>query len=137
MHTIKAVMVATLGSWTADDANYYGYFAGRGLASRLVLDGNGDVMAEEDIDGQPVVTDEDVVPLVDEMVAAHPAFSADGAKGLLAETGYEGLFGEHDLSDAAARGRVRRLVTALRATRLGYREPHLWPHRPWAGIHSR
>src|SRR3954449_8350281 len=52
-----------------DDVNYYGYFAGRGLASRLVLDEEGLVKAEQDVNGEPVVTDQDVVPLVDEMVA--------------------------------------------------------------------
>ena len=99
-----------------DDVNYYSYFAGRGLASRLVLDEAGRVKAEQDITGAPVVTEDDVVPLVDEMVAAHPEFSADGAKGLLAVTGYEGLFGEHDLSDPAARHRITALAAALRAT---------------------
>ena len=99
-----------------DDVNYYAYFDGRGLPSRLVLNEQGSVAAEYDeLDG-PVINDDDVVPIVDEMVAAHPEFSADGAKGLLAVTGYEGLFGEHDLNDPAARARVRRLVAELRAT---------------------
>jgi peptidoglycan/xylan/chitin deacetylase (PgdA/CDA1 family) len=52
---------------------------------------------------------------VDEAVAAHPELSADGAKGLLAVTGYEGLFGEHDLSGPAARARVKVLAAALRS----------------------
>jgi len=95
-----------------DDVNYYAYFAGRGLAQRLVVDPSGNVKAE--YGGQ--LTDEDVVPLVDEEVAKHPEFSADGAKGVLAVTGYEGLFGEHDLTDPAARDRVRALVARLRAT---------------------
>ena len=99
-----------------DDVNYYGYFAGRGLATRLVVDERGRVEAEEHVAGGSVLTDDDVVPLVDEMVAAHADFSADGAKGLLALTGYEGLFGEHDLSDPSARDRVTSLVAALRAT---------------------
>jgi len=95
-----------------DDANYYAYFTGRGLAQRLVLDPSGNVEAEYD----GTLTDEDVVPLVDEEVAKHPEFSADGAKGVVAVTGYEGLFGEHDLTDPAARARVRALVERLRAT---------------------
>lgn len=98
-----------------DDANYYAYFHGRGLASRLVVDATGRVEAEYDGTTGPRLTDEDVVPLVDEAVAAHPALSADGAKGLIAETGYEGLFGEHDLADPSARARVRALAGALRA----------------------
>ena len=99
-----------------DDANYYAYFGGRGLASRLVLDSDGQVEAEYDGPTGPTVTDQDVVPLVDEAVAAHPELSADGAKGLIAETGYEGLFGEHDLGDLAAHARIRALVARLRDT---------------------
>jgi hypothetical protein len=99
-----------------DDVNYYSYFAGRGLASRLVLDQDGNVKAEYADAAGIRLTDDDVVPLVDEMVAAHPEFSAQGARGVLGVTGYEGLFGEHDLTQPAARGRVRALVARLRGT---------------------
>lgn len=98
-----------------DDVNYYAYFNGRGLARRLVLDDTGKVMAEYADRTGTHFTDEDVVPLVDAEVARHPEFSAGGAKGLLALTGYEGLFGEHDVADPAVRTRVRELATALRA----------------------
>ena len=99
-----------------DDVNYYAYFNGRGLARRLVLDPAGDVRAEVRDRHGLHLTSEDVVPLVDEFVAAHPDFSAAGAKGVLAVTGYEGLLGEHDLRDQLARARVRALVARLRAT---------------------
>lgn len=99
-----------------DDANYYHYFAGRGLASRLVLDRKGDVRAEYKDNTGAHVTTRDLVSLVDRAVAKHPEFSADGAKGLLALTGYEGLFGEHHLHHRSARGRVRALAARLRAT---------------------
>jgi hypothetical protein len=99
-----------------DDVNYYAYFDGRGLADRLVLDGSGNVRAEFRDNAGVHLTDDDVVPLVDEEVAQHPEFSADGAKGVLGLTGYEGLFGEHDLHDPVARGRLRALVQRLRAT---------------------
>jgi hypothetical protein len=95
-----------------DDVNYYDYFAGRGLASRLVVDASDDVRAEFP-DG---VSNDDLVPLVEAEVAAHPEFSAEGAKGVLGLTGYQGLFGEHDLSDPAAARRVRALVARLRGT---------------------
>ena len=74
-----------------DDVNYYHYFNGRGLADRLVLHAG---TVEAELPGGRL-TDEDVVPLVDAEVARHPEFSADGAKGMLVVTGYEGLFGEH------------------------------------------
>jgi hypothetical protein len=99
-----------------DDVNYYAYFNGRGLADRLVLDVNGNVRAEVRDRSGVHLTDDDVVPLVDAEVAKHPEFSADGAKGVLALTGYEGLFGEHNLQDPMARARVRAIVQRLRAT---------------------
>jgi hypothetical protein len=93
-----------------DDANYYRYFEGRGLARRLVLDARGRIRAQLD-DGR--LTDQDVVPLVDAEVAAHPAFSAEGAKGLLAETAFEGLLGERDAGTPRGRARLAPLVAAL------------------------
>ena len=95
-----------------DDVNYYDYFTGRGLADRLVLDSRGEVVAQAGVR----LTRQDVVPLVEDEVRAHPEFSADGAKGVLALTGYQGLFGEHDLTDPVARERVRALADRLRAT---------------------
>jgi|SRR5690348_3305931 len=94
-----------------DDVNYYKYFDGRGLARRLMLDPEGRIRAE--LPG-PIRSTEDVVTMVDRAVRTHPEFSADGAKGVLALTGYEGLFGEHDLTQPAARQRVLALARALR-----------------------
>ena len=95
-----------------DDANYYRYFRGEGLARRLVLDPVGEVRAE--LPGGALST-ADVVPLVDAMVAQHPEFSAEGAKGVLALTGFEGLLGERDPELSAAHRRVARLADRLRA----------------------
>jgi hypothetical protein len=76
-----------------DDVNYYDYSRSRGLGWRLVLDAHGQVKVEEH-DGRTVrLTDNDLVPIVDEFVARHPDFSANGAKGVLAVTGYEGILG--------------------------------------------
>lgn len=100
-----------------DDLNYYSYFDGRGLAARLVLTPAGDVNVEVvEPDGSRRVTDQDLIPLVDEFVARRPEFSAQGAKGLLGLTAYEGLFGEHDLDRLAARARIEALVARLTAT---------------------
>ncbi|MBA3233732.1 MAG: polysaccharide deacetylase family protein [Propionibacteriales bacterium] len=98
-----------------DDVNYYRYFAGRGLASRLVVNGTGKVRAACDDDLGTRLTDDDVVPLVEQAVARHPEFSADGAKGVLALTGYEGLPGGHGVGRSPrARARVRVLADQLR-----------------------
>jgi hypothetical protein len=104
-----------------DDVNYYVYEHGRGLGSRLVLAGGAVKVEEPDGHGGAKVTDDDLVPLVDEFVAAHPDFSAEGARGVLAPTGFEGLLGER-VEDATApalaqrRARVRALAAALKAT---------------------
>jgi hypothetical protein len=99
-----------------DDVNYYRYFEGHGLARRLVLDSHGAVLAEvRDRNGTHLST-QDLVPLVEAEVSRHPEFSAQGAKGVLAETGYEGLFGEHRLDAPAARARVSALAGRLRET---------------------
>jgi len=104
-----------------DDVNYYRYEHGRGLGTRLVLAGGAVKVEEPDGRGGTEVTDDDLVPLVDEFVAAHPDFSAEGARGVLAPTGYEGLFGERVEQSAAPdlgqrRARVRALAAALRST---------------------
>ncbi len=104
-----------------DDVNYYSYEHGRGLGSRLVL-ANGAVKVEEpERRGGAKVTDHDLVPMVDEFVAAHPDFSAEGARGVLAPTGFEGLLGERVEESAAPdlarrRARVRTLAAALTST---------------------
>jgi hypothetical protein len=99
-----------------DDVNYYDYFDGRGLADRLVLDPQGAVRAEFHDRNGAHLTSDDVVPLVDAEVEKHPEFSADGAKGVLAVTGYQGLFGEHNLADAGTRERVKALVARLQVS---------------------
>jgi hypothetical protein len=106
-----------------DDVNYYRYFDGRGLAARLVL-AAGRVRAEL-AGGQ--LTDDDVVPLVEAEVRRHPEFSAGGAKGVLAVTGYEGLFGEHHPNRPAARARLKALAQWLTAH--GWTiASHTWGH---------
>jgi hypothetical protein len=106
-----------------DDVNYYRYFDGRGLAARLVLDGD---RVRAELPGG-ALTDDEVVPLVEAEVARHPEFSADGAKGVLAVTGYEGLFGEHQPGRAAARSRLIALAQWLH--RHGWTiASHTWGH---------
>ena len=85
--------------------NYFGYMIdgnedgtpdkdGAGFASRLVVDDNGDIKAEMvDSNGQTVVGDYDLVPILEAFIKAHPDFSYRGSRATLAVTGYEGIFG--------------------------------------------
>jgi hypothetical protein len=85
-----------------DDVNYYDYERPRGLGWRLVLDGDGRVEVEVHDATGVRVTDDDIVPIVDRFVEEHPEFSADGAKGIVAVTGYQGVFGERVQNTGAA-----------------------------------
>lgn len=77
-----------------DDVSYYHYMDGDGFASRMVLDKNGNVKCEyKEDDGSVSVGDYDMVPLLDSFVKKHPDFSYRGRKGILAMTGYNGVFG--------------------------------------------
>lgn len=77
-----------------DDVSYYHYMDGDGMASKLVLDKDGEVKNEyiED-DGSISVGDYDMVPRIDTFVKQHPDFSYKGAKGVIALTGYNGILG--------------------------------------------
>lgn len=96
-----------------DDANYYRYFRGHGLARRLVLDHAEDRVRAQLPDGR--LSDADVVPMVEAAVARHPELSADGAKGVLALTAFEGLLGERAPDRPAAHRRLVALAERLRA----------------------
>ena len=66
---------------------------GAGFASRLVLR-NGEIKAEMvNSVGETVVGNYDLVPVLEDFIEAHPDFSYQGARALLAVTGHEGVFG--------------------------------------------
>lgn len=77
-----------------DDVCYYEYMTGHGFASRLIVDENGNVRTEMDMaDGTTQVGAYDLIPLIDDFISEHPDFSYRGAKGIVALTGYNGIFG--------------------------------------------
>lgn len=78
-----------------DDLSYYPYMTGKGFASKLVLDEQGRVATEvvNEKGVAEVTRTGDVIPIVDDFVAAHPDFSDGGAKGIIALTGYAGVLG--------------------------------------------
>ena len=77
-----------------DDLSYYHSYDGRGIATKLVLDENGEVKNEYiENDGSVSVGDYDYVPLLDQFVKDHPDASYRGAKATVALTGYNGVLG--------------------------------------------
>jgi len=78
-----------------DDVNYYEYMKNDGFANKLVIDENGEV-ANEIVtpEGETIISRHaDVMPILDDFVKEHPEFSFNGAKGIIALTGYEGALG--------------------------------------------
>ena len=124
---------------SVDDVNYYDYMKNDGFARKLLIDQNGDVKnLYIDAEGNELIGDYDVAPILDSFVKEHPDFSLRGAKGVLALTGYEGTLGyrtndpesptyEQDLMDAAA--------VAKRLKENGWHfAVHGWGHRDAAKI---
>ncbi|MBS6196432.1 MAG: polysaccharide deacetylase [Clostridiales bacterium] len=77
-----------------DDLSYYHSYDGRGTASKMVVDENGELACEYiQADGTTVVGAYDYVPLLNQFLEEHPDASYKGAKGTIALTGYNGILG--------------------------------------------
>ena len=80
-----------------DDLSYYhsyGENGAQGYANRLVLDENGKVKCEYvNPQGETLIGDYDMVPLIDSFIEAHPDFAYHDARPTVALTGYNGVFG--------------------------------------------
>ena len=78
-----------------DDLNYYDYMREQGNVYKLIIDSDGRVATWGlDPAGKPVTSrTNEIIPILDDFVAAHPDFSVNGAKGLIALTGYQGILG--------------------------------------------
>ncbi|MFC0213312.1 hypothetical protein ACFFK0_12760 [Paenibacillus chartarius] len=78
-----------------DDMNYYDYMLQNGNANKLVIDDNGEIATYSvSPKGEKITSrDNEIVPILDDFVKVHPDFSLNGAKGLIALTGYEGVLG--------------------------------------------
>lgn len=66
---------------------------GCGFANKLLIQGDKAVSEMVDRNGQTVQGDYDLIPILESFIATHPDFSYQGAKAVIALTGYDGLFG--------------------------------------------
>ncbi|MGM9604682.1 MAG: hypothetical protein ACI3XG_06420 [Faecousia sp.] len=67
---------------------------GHGFAYKLVLDDNGEIKAAYvDSNGQTLIGNYDLVPVLEAFIQEHPDFCYQGARAILAVTGTEGVFG--------------------------------------------
>lgn len=77
-----------------DDLSYYHSYDNFGFAAKLLVDEDGNLYNEYiDADGNVQYGLYDCVPLLDKFVEEHPDASYRGAKGTVALTGYNGIFG--------------------------------------------
>jgi hypothetical protein len=76
-----------------DDLNYYKTMQTHGIAKKLVLK-NGKLLSRIDSPtGEKDIEDSEAMMIVDRFVAEHPDFSYNNARGIVALTGYKGVFG--------------------------------------------
>jgi hypothetical protein len=78
-----------------DDLNYYPETKRNGTASRLILDADGTLASLTRLpDGSSrVARSEELITVLEGFIAKHPDFSVNGARGIIALTGYYGFFG--------------------------------------------
>ena len=108
-----------------DDVNYYEYMDGDGFAKDIIVGPNGKPLNEMVMDdGSISVGAYDLIPILDEFIEQHPDFSYRGAKGIIAVTGYNGVFGYRtdpsyegkNPNIEADRQKVREVAQCLRET---------------------
>lgn len=79
---------------SVDDCSYYHSYEAAGFPDKLVIDENGDVKCQySDDDGNTSIGDYDVAPRLNTFLREHPDGAYHGARGILAMTGYNGVFG--------------------------------------------
>ena len=79
---------------SVDDLSYYHSYEAASYPDHLVLDENGKVKCHYvDASGNESVGDYDVVPRLNTFLEEHPDGAYKGARGLIALTGYNGVFG--------------------------------------------
>ncbi|SDT37796.1 polysaccharide deacetylase family protein [Microlunatus soli] len=119
-----------------DDVNYYEYMRGDGFATNLTVDADGKITnTYVRPDKRTVQGSYDLLPVLDDFVAAHPDFGYRGAKGVLGLTGYNGILGYRtshreygNRKDFAEQRRTaKRVATAIKAD--GWQlASHSWGH---------
>ncbi len=120
---------------SVDDVSYYEYMEDDGFPDRLVVDDDGRVRSHYvDADGREHTGAYDVMPIVDDFVRKHPDFSHDGAKGVLAMTGYEGVFGYRTSPSeqpgahlSEQRAQAKKVASALKRQGWSFAS-HTWGH---------
>ena len=92
---------------SVDDLSYYHSYEAASFPDKLVLDENGKVKCHYvKPDGTESVGDYDVVPRLNTFLEEHPDGAYKGARGLIALTGYNGVFGYRTDTDYKTRSNL-------------------------------
>ncbi|HNX58243.1 MAG TPA: polysaccharide deacetylase family protein [Spirochaetota bacterium] len=78
---------------SVDDLNYYKTMQTHGVAKRLEIRGGKLFTVIDTPAGEQYLDNHEIITIVDRFVKEHPDFSWNGAKGIIAPTGYKGVFG--------------------------------------------
>lgn len=122
-----------------DDLNYYPYMKRNGTVSRLAVDQAGHLVARTFLKDGTFRDDgnREAPQILEAFVATHPDFSWHGGRGMIAVTGYNGLFGwpTHQTGTPAAdeaRTEAKKVAAALKA--MGWEfASHSYAHRTKRG----
>ena len=89
---------------SVDDLSYYHSYKPAGFPDKLVIDDNGLVKCQyADASGNVQIGDFDVVPRLNTFLREHPDGAYHGARGMIALTGYNGVFGYRTDTDYEAK----------------------------------
>ena len=84
-----------------DDLNYSNVRNGDGIATRLAINDEGEVVAVyTDAEGHDLKGDYDVIPILNSFIEEHPDFSFKGARGIVSVSALAGIFG-YDVAEGA------------------------------------
>ena len=98
-----------------DDINYYEYMKGCGFADRLTVKDGKVTTIVKTASGEKIDWEGDAIPILDSFVEKHPDFSHNGAKGIVAVTGYQGVFG-YRLKNEQEKAQARLIAQTLKNT---------------------
>ena len=78
-----------------DDLNYYDYMKKNGTIHKLILDENNNIAEFTQFEGQePTISyNKSIINILESFIETHEDFSFKGARGIIALTGYNGIFG--------------------------------------------
>ena len=100
-----------------DDMNYYTTMQTHGMTKKLVIRDGKIASLAITPSGEKIVENAEVTEVVDSFVAAHPDFSFNGARGMIALTGYNGVYG-YETHKLKAPGYAAEKEEAVKITQL-------------------